>query len=405
MQIRFGRQSFNKIMADATASSSNKNVAQRFSARQFAGIYCTVPLNLPCRLWVSCWGFPDLTHTTMSESPSSPPIASPSPQLVAVVAMVLKKLLQAALTILSITLLSFLLMQLAPGDFLSKLSQIPDVSEEFIAAERARLGLDRPIWAQYLLWLGNMLRGDLGQSYASQLPVRTLIFQRAGATLLLAIASLVLTWAIAIPLGILSALKQNSWIDRLLQLISYTGQAMPSFVLAILLLFVAQNASGLPVGGMTSIDFAQLSLGQQAMDVLRHLLLPALALSITGFAGLQRITRGAFLDVLRQDYIQTARAKGLSEGRVIAVHALRNAINPLITILGFEFATLLSGSFIAEFFFNWPGLGRLLLDAVRGFDINVVMAGLLLGSFMLILGNVIADLALQYVDPRIRINS
>ncbi|MGK7906988.1 MAG: ABC transporter permease [Synechococcus sp.] len=306
---------------------------------------------------------------------------------------------------LLITLLSFFLMQLAPGDFLSQFSLNAEISPDFIAAERERLGLDRPIYVQYRIWLFNLLRGDFGFSYASLRPVSEIIFERVGATLLLAIASLLLTWAIAIPLGILSALKQNSWLDRLLQVVSYTGQAMPSFVLAILLLFVAQTVSGLPIGGMTSIDFSQLSPLGKAMDLLKHLLLPALALSITGFAGLQRITRGAFLDVLRQDYIQSARAKGLSESRVIAVHALRNAINPLITILGFEFATLLSGSFIAEFFFNWPGLGRLLLDSVRSFDINVVMAGLLLGSFMLILGNFLADLALQFVDPRIRINT
>ncbi|MEM8716297.1 MAG: ABC transporter permease [Cyanobacteria bacterium P01_G01_bin.4] len=336
---------------------------------------------------------------------------SPSPQRLSmgnwglVAGVVGRKLLQAALTMLAISLLSFLLMQLAPGDFLSQRSLSTELTEELIAAERARLGLDRPIYMQYLLWLGNLLRVDLGVSYAFHLPVSDLIFQRAGATLLLAIASLLGTWALAVPLGILSALKQNTWVDRLLQLISYTGQAMPSFVLAILLLFVAQNVSGLPVGGMTSIDFDQLSWWGKVRDIVRHLLLPTLVLSITGFAGLQRITRGSFLDILRQDYIQSARAKGLSETRIIIVHALRNAINPLITILGFEFSTLLSGSFIAEFFFNWPGLGRLLLDAVRSFDINVVMAGLLLGSLMLIIGNFLADLALQYVDPRIRIYS
>ena len=338
---------------------------------------------------------------TQLQSPSTS--SQPLEKWGLVAGVVGRKLLQAALTMLAISLLSFLLMQLAPGDFLSKSSLATELSEELIAAERARLGLDRPIYMQYLLWLGNLLRGDLGVSYAYQIPVSKLIFQRAGATLLLAISSLIATWAIAVPLGILSALKQNTWLDHLLQLISYTGQAIPSFVLAIMLLFVAQNVSGLPVGGMTSIDFDQLTWWGQVRDIMRHLLLPTLALSITGFAGLLRITRGSFLDILRQDYIQSARAKGLSETRIIVVHALRNAVNPLITILGFEFSTLLSGSFIAEFFFSWPGLGRLLLDSVRGFDTNVVMAGLLLGSLMLIVGNFLADLALQYVDPRIRI--
>ncbi|MEO0804389.1 MAG: ABC transporter permease [Cyanobacteria bacterium J06642_2] len=319
---------------------------------------------------------------------------------------VAKRVAQAIPILLLVTLLSFLLMKLAPGDFVERLRlEDPTISDAFIQAERARLGLDRPVLVQYFVWLSNLLRGNLGSSYAYRIPALALVLSRAGATLLLAVASVVLTWTIALPLGVLSAIKQNTWVDRLLQVLSYTGQSMPSFVLAILLLFVAQNVPWLPVGGMTSIDFTERSLWSKTGDLLSHLLLPALALSVTSFAGLQRITRGAFLDVLRQDYIQAARAKGLPEWRVIVVHALRNAVNPLVTILGFEFASLLSGSFIAEFFFNWPGLGRLLLEAVLSFDINVVMAGLLLGAIMLIAGNLLADLMLQAIDPRIRLDS
>lgn len=319
---------------------------------------------------------------------------------------VAKRIAQAIPILLLVTLLSFFLMKLAPGDFVERLRlEDPTISDAFIEAERARLGLDRPALAQYFIWLSNLLRGDLGNSFAYRIPALSLVLSRAGATLMLAIASAVMTWAIAIPLGVLSAIKQNTWVDRLLQVMSYTGQSMPSFVLAILLLFFAQNVPWLPVGGMTSVDFAERSLLSQAIDLLSHLLLPALALSVTSFAGLQRITRGAFLDVLRQDYIQAARAKGLPEWRVIVIHALRNAVNPLVTILGFEFASLLSGSFIAEFFFNWPGLGRLLLEAVLSFDINVVMAGLLLGAVMLVAGNLLADLMLQAIDPRIRLDA
>ncbi|MDX2270634.1 MAG: ABC transporter permease [Cyanobacteriota bacterium] len=318
--------------------------------------------------------------------------------------LVVRRLLQTIPVLLLISLLSFLLIKLAPGDFLDALRADPSVSQEFIAQEEARLGLDKPWWQQYLIWLSHLMVGDLGSSYTYRIPVLGLIGSRAGATLLLSLASLLLTWMIAIPLGILSATRQHSWVDRLLQLFSYIGQSMPSFVLAILLLFVAQQVASLPVGGMTSINFADLPPWQQVVDLGRHLLLPALALSITSFAGLQRIIRGSFLDVIRQDYITAARARGLSEGRVIWIHALRNAINPLITILGFEFASLLSGSFIAEFFFNWPGLGKLILEAVQSYDINVVMASLLLGSLMLMLGNLLADLMLQVVDPRIQLD-
>ena len=168
-----------------------------------------------------------------------------------------------------------------------------------------------------------------------------MIWERVPATLLLAFASLICTWAIAIPLGIFAAVKQNQATDRILQVVSYAGQGFPSFITALLLLIFAQITTPLfPVGGMTSVFHAQLSPVGKMLDILWHMILPTIALSITSFAGLQRITRGELLDVLRQDYIQTARAKGLPENRVIYVHALRNAINPLITLLGFELAAL-----------------------------------------------------------------
>jgi peptide/nickel transport system permease protein len=234
--------------------------------------------------------------------------------------------------------------------------------------------------------------------------VSELLWERIPATLLLAVASIIVTWAIALPLGIVAAVNQNRSADRFLQVMSYTGQGFPSFITALLLLIFAQYTSPLfPVGGMTSINHADLTPLGKVLDIAWHMILPTIALSITSFAGLQRITRGELLDVLRQDYIQTARAKGLPENRVIYIHALRNAINPLITILGFEFAALLSGAFIAEFFFNWPGLGRLILQAVIARDLYLVMASLMMGALMLIVGNLLADLMLKAVDPRIRL--
>ena len=231
-----------------------------------------------------------------------------------------------------------------------------------------------------------------------------MLIERVPATLLLAFSSLILTWIIGIPLGIIGAVNQNRFTDRFLQVISYTGQGFPSFITALLLLFLAQKTSPLfPVGGMTSINFPDLSPLGKIADIAWHSILPTLALSITSFAGLQRLMRGQLLDVLRQDYIQTARAKGLPENRVIYVHALRNAINPLITLLGFEFASLLGGAFIAETFFNWPGLGKLILQAVQQQDLYLVMASLMMGAVMLIIGNLLADLLLKAVDPRIKL--
>ena len=320
---------------------------------------------------------------------------------------VVKRVLQALLTLLLASALSFFIIQLAPGDYLSTLKTNPKISPERIEELRVQFGLGLPWLEQYKRWLWQVVsKGNFGQSFVYQRSVASLLWERIPPTLLLAISSLIVTWAIAIPLGIVAAVKQNRPIDRILQVISYTGQGFPSFITALLLLILAQNISPLfPVGDMTSINHDDLSVVGKFLDIVWHMILPTIALSVTSFAGLQRITRGELLDVLRQDYIQTARAKGLPENRVIYVHALRNAVNPLITLLGFELASLLSGAFIAEFFFNWPGLGRLILQAVTAQDLYVVMASLVMGAVMLIVGNLLADLLLKVVDPRIRLDN
>jgi peptide/nickel transport system permease protein len=318
---------------------------------------------------------------------------------------VFKRLLQALLTLFLASALCFAIIELAPGNYLDTLSQNPKISPETLKQLEQQFGLDKPAIVQYWLWLQQIVtRGNFGTSFVYQRSVASLLWERVPATLLMAIASLFVTWAIAIPLGIVAAVNQNRTVDRVLQVVSYTGQGFPSFITALLLLFFAQNTSPLfPVGGMTSIDHADLPWWGQILDYGWHLILPTVALSLTGFAGLQRLMRGQLLDVLRQDYIRTARAKGLPDDRVIYIHALRNAVNPLITLLGFEFASLLSGAFIAEYFFNWPGLGKLTLDAVNNQDLYLVMASLMMGATMLIVGNLLADLLLKAVDPRIKL--
>jgi len=322
-------------------------------------------------------------------------------------AYVVKRILQAIPTLLLVSALSFFIAQLAPGDFLDTIRQKPEVSQETIKALEQQYGLDKPLLAQYFLWLKQIItQGNFGVSFAySQRSVTSLLWERMGATLLLSIASLILTWAIALPLGIYSAVHYNKWGDRILRILTYFGQGFPTLITGLLFLFFAQITSPLfPVGGMTSIDHADLTPLGKIIDIGWHMILPTLVLSITGFAGLQRLMRGELLDVLRQDYIQTARAKGLPENRVIYVHALRNAVNPLITLLGFEFAGLLSGAFITDTFFTWPGLGRLVLQAVQSQDLYLTMASLMMGAVMLIVGNLLADLALKFVDPRIKLS-
>jgi peptide/nickel transport system permease protein len=319
---------------------------------------------------------------------------------------IVKRLIQGLITLLLASAFSFLIVQLAPGDFLTPFRQNPEISPETLAELEKNFGLDKPIWVQFYSWLRQVVtQFDFGISFAYQRPALEILRERVPNTLLMSIASLVVTWAIAIPLGIVGAINHNRLLDRLLQLLSYFGQGFPTLITGLVLLFFAQLTTPLfPVGGRTSLYHEDLNRVGQILDVAWHLILPTLALSLTSFAGLQRIMRGQLLDVLRQDYIQTARAKGLPENKVIYVHALRNAINPLITILGFEFSSLLSGSFIIENYFSWPGLGTLTLEAVRNQDLYLIMASLVLGAVMLIVGNLLADLALSFVDPRIKLS-
>jgi peptide/nickel transport system permease protein len=319
---------------------------------------------------------------------------------------IFKRTLQAVFTLFLASALCFLIISLSPGNYVDTLKENPRISPERIAQLTQQYGLDKPMFQQYWIWLWRIIRyGDFNESFVYNRSVTSLLWERVPATLLLAASSLVLTWAIGIPLGVMGAVSGNPWVERVLRVLSYLGQGMPSFITGLLLLVLAQNTSPLfPVGDMTSIDYDDLSGLGKIMDIGWHMVLPTLALSLTSFAGLQRITRGELLDVMRQDYIQTARAKGLPENKVIYVHALRNAINPLITLLGFEFASLLSGAFITEYFFNWPGLGRLTLQAVQAKDLYLLMASLMMGAFMLILGNLLADLLLKAADPRIKLS-
>jgi len=314
-----------------------------------------------------------------------------------------RRFAQALLVIGLVSILSFFALKLSPGDCFTELLQNPSTPKEVVEQLRQRFNYDQPILVQYGIWLGQALRGDLGVRCQGLSPVTPLIAERAGNTILVSLVSLLTTWLIGIPLGTYAAVHQNSWIDRSLQFLSYSIQGFPSFVLAILLLMLAQSSGLFPIGGLTSIDHSELSWFGKIVDVAYHLILPSLTLTIVSFAGLQRLMRGSLLDVLRQDYIRTARAKGLPEGRVIYVHALRNAINPLLTLLGFEFASLLGGGFLTEYFFNLPGLGRLMLQASLEKDVNLVMAGLMLGTIMLVLGNFLADIGLKLVDPRIKL--
>ncbi len=317
---------------------------------------------------------------------------------------IFKRILQTIPLLIIVSLISFFIIRLSPVDPLAELRLNPSVSKETLEKETQRLGLDKPIIVQYGKWAKSFIKGDLGITSSGE-QVSAKLKERIPNTLLLTVVVILLTWLVGIPLGILAALKWKTPFDRILTVLSSIGMAIPSFFFAVLLLIFAVRTGWFPVGGLTSANFADMSLLAQIKDIAHHLFLPVTVLFTLSLAGLQRQMRANMLDVLDSDYVKFARAKGLSEFKVVYKHALRNAINPLITLLGFEFAGLLSGAALTEYVFQYPGLGRLILEAVLKSDINLVMASLMMGAIMLVLGNLIADILLIITDPRIRVKS
>ena len=315
---------------------------------------------------------------------------------------ILKRLIQMIPLVIGITFISFIIIQMAPGSYLDQLKMNPQISKETLKELERAYGLDQPLLVQYFKWLINALKFDLGYSFSYHVPVIELIKERIGNTLFLSITSAVLAWLLAVPLGIWAALNPNRWIDKFIQLFSFTFMSIPNFFLAFLLLFVAVKTGILPTGGATSPDYDQMSLWEKILDRLWHVSLPAFVLAIGSIAGLVRLVRSAMIEAMQSEYVMFARAKGLSEREIILKHALRNALNPFITLLGFEIASLLSGAALVEIIVNWPGMGMLMLDAVLAQDLYLVMGGLYIGAIMLIIGNLIADILLAKVDPRVR---
>ena len=301
-----------------------------------------------------------------------------------------------------ISALTFILLQLAPGDFLNQMGENPAISPATIEAMRRNFGLDRPWYIQYGLYLRNLLlHFDFGESFSRHQPVFTVIREGLSNTLVLAVAAAIVTWGLALPLGIWAAVRQYSWIDKALSLIAFVWLSIPEILSGLLLLMLAARTGWFPVGGMRSIDYDDLTTVARIRDLLWHLALPALVVGLVPLASRMRQMRGNLLDVLRLDYVTTARSKGLDERVVIYKHALRNALNPMITLFGYTLGALVSGSFVAEIIFSWPGLGRLTLDAILTQDQYLVMGSVLMASVVLIVGNLIADLLLAVADPRI----
>ena len=308
----------------------------------------------------------------------------------------IRRLLGAIPLLLGVAVLSFVFMQLAPGGPDAMFARNARMTEEALQAIRHNMGLDRPVHEQLVIWLGNLARGDLGISYTQYRPVSEVIWDVVPNTLLLMGTGMMISLAAALIFGILAARRQYGFFDNATSFISYFGLAMPVFWFGLMLqLLFAVRLGWLPSAGMQSAS------GGGALDVARHLVLPALTIAIGSIAGWSRYVRSSTIESLNQDYVRTARAKGMEEQRVLVGHVLRNALIPFVTVVGIDVPLFLTGAVLTETVYSWPGMGRLFFDALTVRDYPVLMGILLLGAVLIVLGNLIADILYGVLDPRI----
>lgn len=320
----------------------------------------------------------------------------------------LRRVVQSVPTLLLASILIFFVIQLAPGDFLTPARLNPNIAPEQLVALERNFGLDRPVWQQYLFWMQNMFEGDFGLSFQYQQPVLDVMMPRIKNSMSLVLLYVVLFYAVAIPVGVYGAVRQNSLGDKSVSVVLYFLLGFPSFFLALIVIyFILQlrNATGLdiPIGGMTSNNFEQLSPLAQFWDIVKHLIIPAVVLAVANAAGLSRVIRGQMLEVMRSDYVRTARAKGVSEHSAIWKHTFRNAILPIVAGIGGLLPALISGAGFVEVVFSYPGITPMLLTAINTQDLYLIAGFTVITTLLLIAGNAISDLLLAVVDPRVKV--
>jgi peptide/nickel transport system permease protein len=314
-----------------------------------------------------------------------------------VAAYILKRLTALVPVLFGLSIIVFLVMTLIPGDTATAILGAYATPENVERINR-ELGLDKPLVQQYLIWIGNVLQGDFGRSYALNRPVLDEVLERFGATLVLAGVSLVLCTVIGLVAGVVSAVRQFGWADRAITFFVLAGISMPSFWLGLLLIYLfAVHWRMLPASGMYAVYG-----GGDLQDLLLHLILPAVTLAVVAAGVIARLTRGAMLEVLRQDYVRTARAKGLTERRVIYGHAFRAALVSIIPVIGIQSGFVLGGAVYIETVFQWPGIGAMLVKAISSRDILLVQGGVLVVAASYVLFNLVADVLQSMLDPRIR---
>ena len=303
-------------------------------------------------------------------------------------AYLIRRLAQAVLILLGVSLVTFVLLYLLPADPARQIAG-RSATPEVVANIRAQLGLDQPFHEQYLRYLGALLQGDLGRSYLQKTEVAALILSRLPASLLLMVGAILCELVLGLTMGVVAALRRNTGADHALMLTSFIGVSAPQFVVGMLLLYVfAWQLAWFPLGGYGGFS---------------HLVLPSLTLGLLGAGWYSRMMRSAMLDVLRQDYMRTARAKGLGAWRVVLAHALPNALLPIIAMIGIDIGLFMSGIVVVESVFGWPGIGQLTWQAIQRVDIPIIMGVTLVSAVAIVLGNLLADLIAPFIDPRIKL--
>lgn len=321
----------------------------------------------------------------------------------------LRRVLTAIPLVLGIATLLFFVINLAPGDP-TQLLISPNMRAEVIAQMRANFGLDQPLPIRYVKWLAGLVQGDLGYSFSQNQPVARVILQILPNTLILSGAALLVAFVAGILIGIVQAVRQYSLLDQGLSFVALFFYSMPSFWLALMMVLVfalfARNVWEWPIyfppSGTRSVDYAQLGAWDQIVDRVKYMTLPVVSLSLVLAAGIARYTRGSMLEVIRQDYVRTARAKGLPERTVVLKHAFRNALIPVVTLLGLYLPVLFSGTVFIETVFGWPGMGKTIVDAISLRDYPLVMGTSVIFAALVVVGNLVADVLYAVVDPRIR---
>jgi len=310
---------------------------------------------------------------------------------------ILRRLIISIPVLLGVTVVAYFIMTLAPGDAVDMLVN-PGLTAENVALQKKELGLDQPVYVQYAKWLNGLLHGNLGYSFGDRRPVTTRISERFVATLTLALFALIMAYVIGVPVGVIAAVRQYSKFDYTATFVSYLGVSLPSFFLGLLLIyFLSLKLDLFPTGGLQTIGAPS-----DVFDRLRHLVLPGTVLGMYQAALIMRYTRSSMLEAVHQDYVRTARGKGLRERAVIFGHALRNALMPVITVGGLQFPLLLGGAVITEQIFGWPGMGRLAVEAIFNRDYPVIMGLNMMTAVMVTAGNLLADIGYAIADPRIR---